>query len=252
MTLQYCSDLHLEFPENKEFLRQHPLRPEGDILVLAGDIIPFYQMDKHKDFFSYVSDHFKYTYWLPGNHEYYHSDISKKCGVLDERIKNNVFLVNNTAIKHDGLRLIFSTLWSKISAENEWYIEQGISDFHVIRHERIRFSAMHFNALHNDCRSFIMQELTHGHQEKTVVVTHHVPTFLNYPQEYRESLINEAFVVELHDLIKASDIDYWIYGHHHNNIPGFNIGNTLLVTNQLGYVKHGEHRGFNPAKLLSN
>jgi hypothetical protein len=37
-------------------------------------------------------------------------------------------------------------------------------------------------------------------------------------------------------MIEKSDIDYWVYGHHHYNTPEFIVGNTRMVTNQLGYV----------------
>src|SRR5882672_7268414 len=124
MVLQYCSDLHLEFRENKQFLNQHPLQPKGEILILAGDIVTFTEIDKRKDFFDYISDNFKLTYWLPGNHEYYYSEASERSGTINEKIRENIFLVNNITFRHDDVRLIFSTLWSKISPANEWEIER--------------------------------------------------------------------------------------------------------------------------------
>jgi hypothetical protein len=86
--------------------------------------------------------------------------------------------------------------------------------------------------------------------KKTVVVTHHVPTFMNYPAKYRDSVLNEAFAVELYDIIEPSNAAYWIYGHHHQSIAEFNIGTTRLINNQLGYVKYNEHQRFNSSAMI--
>ena len=251
MIVQYASDLHLEFPENKDFLKMNPLIPRGDILLLAGDIVPFAVMDKHADFFSYISDHFQTTYWIPGNHEYYHSDIAQKCGILNEKISSNVFLVNNTSSLHDNVKFVFSTLWTEIRPLNQWIIQQRISDFKVIHYNNTRFSIDHYNELHQESREFIESEIENSFSENTVVVTHHVPALMNYPEQYRNDVLNDVFVVDLQEMIADHKIDYWIYGHHHMNVDEFTVGETKMLTNQLGYVKYDENKYFSNDKIIN-
>jgi hypothetical protein len=97
--------------------------------------------------------------------------------------------------------------------------------------------------------AFLKQELK-STTTKKFVVTHHVTTYMHYPVEYKGSILNEAFAVELFDLIEATGPDAWIYGHHHGNTPDFKIGKTQMLTNQLGYVKYGEHLGFDFEKVI--
>ena len=250
MKIQYCSDLHLEFRENKHFILKNPLIPTGEILILAGDILPFTEVEKHSDFFNFLSENFEHTYWVAGNHEYYHSDLGKRRGVFHENIRENVHLVNNTSVIHGNAKIIFSTMWTSISPMNAWSIMRGMNDFNYIKFEGHSLKAFDYNQVFEENFEFIKNAVTSNDQEKCMVVTHHVPTLKNYPAEYRNSPLNEAFAVNLDDFIAGSNIDFWLYGHHHRNIPDFIIENTRLITNQLGYVGHNEHLVFDRGKVV--
>ncbi len=164
---------------------------------------------------------------------------------------SNVHLVNNVSIEKDNMRFIFSTLWSKINPDKQWYIEKNLSDFHAIKYKDYRLSIDRYNELHKDCLRFITSELQEKYTGKTISITHHVPTLFNYPALYKGSDFNEAFAVELFDLIEANGPAYWIYGHHHSNTPEFKIGETQMLTNQLGYVKNGEQKGFKTNAIIA-
>lgn len=248
---QYASDLHLEFPENRQWLLDHPLEPVADILLLAGDIVPFVKLNAYMDFFRFLSKRWKEVYWVPGNHEYYGDDLSRRSGTLNEAVLPNVHLVNDTAVLCGDTRLLLTTLWAPISQMNEYAVRHGMMDYRAIRYRNTPLLPAHTTRLHEASLRWLKTELRKtAPTERTIVITHHVPTFLYYPEEFKGDGLNEAFAVELQDLILESGIDAWIYGHHHRNTPTFNIGKTWLLTNQLGYVRHKEQRGFSTDALL--
>jgi hypothetical protein len=132
-------------------------------------------------------------------------------------------------------------MWSHISHHNEWNIERSVTDFYCIKINGQKFTPMHFNQMHQNDLRFITNTIEEIKEGKIIVITHHVPTLNHYPEPFLHSNVNEAFAVDLSDYINVSGIDHWVYGHHHTNNPAFRIGNTEMLTNQLGYVRHNEH-----------
>lgn len=250
MNIQYCSDLHLEFSENNQFLKQDPLKISGEVLLLAGDVLPFSLHKKQSAFIDYVADNFEAVYWIPGNHEYYQYDAGSVADPLLEKIRSNVWLVNNEVVRYKEVNFICSTLWSQINVLNAFDIQRSVSDFFAISWKGEKFTTRQFNELHQSGVSFLKKAIIDHNGPNTIVVTHHVPTMKHYPQQYCNSAINEAFAVELFDFIKTCNAAYWIYGHHHCNTPAFKIGNTTMLTNQLGYIRKNEHHSFNPAAII--
>jgi Icc-related predicted phosphoesterase len=125
-----------------------------------------------------------------------------------------------------------------------------MNDFKVIYAGDHILSTDDYNNLYDENLQFLRKELSKNFDGKTIVATHHIPTFMNYPAEYKESVLNEAFAVELSELIHETKPDYWIFGHHHRNIDSFKIGETVLLTNQLGYVQNREHLIFDTGKFI--
>ena len=241
LIIQYCSDLHLEFPKNEQFIRANPIHPVAPILVLAGDIVPLGSISRFDWFFDRLASEFEQVIWVPGNHEYYRENLDTYEHPLHREIRNNIALVNDTTINYKGVNFIAATLWSKISVQNAWMIERGMSDFHLIKTGQSRLSSVGFNFLHRQSLNFIQAELEKHNCVPTIVCSHHVPTFINYPEQYKGSSLNEAFASELSPLIEELGPEAWIFGHHHVNIPAFTIGKTQMLTNQLGYVDRNEH-----------
>lgn len=250
MTFQYASDLHLEFPENRAWLRAHPLEPAADILLLAGDVLPLHHVPMYRKLLNDIARPFNEVIWIPGNHEYYGNSIPADGDDLDLQPLPKWRIVNNRSVRFGTVRILCTTLWTAISQLNEARIRRSMNDYHQILNGDKPLLPAHTTRLHEHSMAWLKAELAKPFAGSTVVMTHHVPTMMHYPERFKGNALNEAFAVELHHLIEASSIHTWIYGHHHNNTPAFFIGGTCMRTNQVGYVVYGEQKGFDRGGCL--
>lgn len=248
MKIQVCSDLHLEFASNRDWLKKNPLIPKGEILVIAGDTYYLERNLGKLDFINRVSDEFEQVYLIPGNHEYYGTyDVSTALHPMQREILKNVVLLNNSSIMIEETTLIFSTMWSKIE-RNRFSIMRRLMDFKRISYKNESFTLDQFNNLHDIAFEFIQKEVKK--EGKKIVITHHLPSIECNVAEFKGSKLNDAFCVDKTEFILDSNIDFWVYGHSHRNKKDFRIGETKMVTNQFGYIDWKEHQSFNYQKVI--
>ena len=251
MKIQFASDLHLELQENSNYLKQNPLEVVGDVLLLAGDTIyiELESLRKHP-FWQWAADNCEQVIAVPGNHEYYtYYNLASQPNPFIMELFPNVKICSNS-VEHIGdVDVIASTLWAHISPENALITKRFVSDFHRIMYGDHLLTPDDFNRKHEKCLNFVKNAVAESKAKTKIVLTHHVPTGLCTAFEFSDSPINGAFTAELGNYIADSGIDYWIYGHSHRNIDA-QIGDTRIISNQLGYVSHGEHRRFSHGRFI--
>lgn len=147
MKIQYMNDLHLEFSDNSRWMKHNELPVTGDILVLAGDI--FYLKNKVaplSNFWKWASANYRQVLIVPGNHEYYnYCDVMDKGLQWNRKFKNNVGYYQNQVVRIDDTDFIMSTLWSRISPIDEYFVWKGMNDFRQIMYNGKLLQTEEFN-----------------------------------------------------------------------------------------------------------
>ena len=164
-------------------------------------------------------------------------------------LRENVGYYNNMLEAFEGGDFIFSTLWSEIVPKAMELVVEKMPDFTNIRFGSRPMLPIDVDDIHRESVGFVFKAVAESQAKKTIVVTHHLPSFALVAPEYQTSLITTAFASELKDRIETQGSDYWIYGHSHVNIKAL-IGKTMLLCNQLGYLEFGESLAFNDELLI--
>jgi Icc-related predicted phosphoesterase len=242
----FASDLHLEFNPSITLTGIS----KADVLVLAGDV------GIHPDHLSFLVRRLRLLFSGPilfvlGNHEYYG-------GVFQDRLQEyreaatalgGVHVLEMDTFRMDGVRFLGTTLWTDFAEMRQaGSCRAGMADFRLIRSKMGSFSPDFVYREHRLSRDWLESELSRPFSGKTVVVTHHAPSFLSQHPRFAGSSIGGGFCSNLDNIIEKWKPLLWIHGHLHDPVD-YRIGETRVLCNPWGYQRERLVRKFSFLRL---
>jgi predicted phosphodiesterase len=227
MRIQPVSDLHLEFdPDHgKQFARSLPVL--GDVLVLAGDILPIRRPPHVREMLGWFCDRFPLVVYVPGNHEFYKTSPTAGSELLAASAREfpNLRLLDSAVTEIDGVRFVGATLWFPPTPDEEQY-RGFLADFALIESFVPWVHEAHARHL-----AFLEQNVRAG----DVVITHFVPHPGSIAPQYVGNPLNRFFVAaDAAPLVEERGARLWIHGHTHVSFD-YRVGDTRVVCNARGY-----------------
>ena len=253
MKLRIASDLHLEFVYDYHYIDKLIPRLDTDketTLALLGDI---HVGIDGRTYIDEMCKRFKHVIYIFGNHEFYGYDfytLRKKFHDKTFHIPN-LHVLENEALELDGIKFAGCTLWTDMNKGNLESIFnvtrpfKGLNDYRCITNGDITVTAVDTIEAHKASVEYLKKEV----DKDTIVLTHHAPMLGLSDPQFKNSKITSGFESDLTDLIVDLQPKYWLYGHTHYNTGRIEVENTILLSNQMGYV-HEPMPSYNPELLL--
>lgn len=253
MKLWIMSDIHLELSRGWD-LPPRAERPDFDVLVVAGDLIPGAE-DGVAWLRDRVSD--KPVVYVMGNHEFYHRDIDRTLDKARTAAKGtNVRVMENDVAEIGGVRFVAATLWTDFDVFGNAPVAMntallGMNDYKRIRkgNHAYRLRPIDTAIAHQRSRTFIGAELSKPFDGRRVVVTHHGPLRETLPRGRETDILSAAYVSDLSEVVEQHRLDLWIFGHTHESVD-LMFGGTRVVSNAKGYGAMPQNRAFEPAYTI--
>lgn len=251
MKIRLFSDLHLEFDN------QPPFDPgEGDILLLAGDILTAKHLvgkgDKSyrfKRFIEECSTNYNKILYVAGNHEHFGFAVDKTHEAIKQALPDNFHLLENESIELGEWVFIGSTLWTNMNNRNPsdmFAVKQMMNDYHVVRYADKNYRKLlpeDTLAFHDESMEYLTQEVSKYVDKNIFLLTHHSPHALGISPRYVGQVSNCVYYSDLsHFILSNPNIKYWAFGHTHY-VTRFKVGDCECISNPKGY--NNEVKGFN-------
>jgi predicted phosphohydrolase len=250
MDFQVVSDLHLDTRGGFDAPDHAFPQRKAPILVLAGDLASAMDPD-YEDMLAKVAEPFDMVLYVPGNHEYYGSEVSVER--MDERIEEicysvgNVVYLNKRRVDIKGISYIGATLWTNCPNDSS-----PMNDFSHINNGD--FTPAQENRIHREHRDWLKGAIKQSKRDRcagAVVITHHAPdTRLQRGTVSRPpEIFPYYFASDMRDLTTDSYVQVWVHGHTHESYRWqMQPHGTIFASNALGYER--ENTGFSDDAIL--
>lgn len=266
MAIQILSDLHLEaFKEYDSF----EITPTAPFLALLGDIG---NLAKHtEEFLNFLSrqlQQFQIVFFVPGNHEAYHTswpEALKALRQFETEVSKNApsgkfVLLDRSSYPIPGTNTVVlgCSLFSLVpDLETQTAVSGRVQDFA----RTIDWNVAQHNAAHRRDLAWLNEQVASLENSDTdiIILTHWAPSTdpLSTDARHIGSAINCAFSTDLSEqaCFKSGRVRVWAFGHTHYNCD-FEVqrkgsaGRIRLVTNQRGY-SFAQAAGFDMGKKIS-
>jgi len=207
-----------------------------DLVCIAGDVAE--GIDGIGQCLTELRNHTEATIvGVMGNHDYAEQTLSPMTVErIQSKLPEGIHLLENQKIEINGVRILGCTLWTNPDPDAH---ETGS----MLLPEYMRVSNQHGDLLsvddtlvaHLQSKVWLNTELAKPFDGKTVVVTHHAPSFRSQPAQHRFRELSGFFCVAMEDLIDQHQPNLWIHGHLHEPVD-YAMNKTRIVSAPLGYA----------------
>lgn len=253
MKIHVLSDLHNE-------LSKYQIQvTDADVVILAGDIGVGTQGFQYAK--SLLLETTSKVLYVPGNHEYYgyHIDLMRHemRQLFREAASDRLFFLDCDEVIVDGVRFLGTTMWTDFklfgeSKRHECLAEaRYLNDFRIIKYGNGNvFRPRDSVDVFNHSVDWLTKKLNQPFDGRTVVITHHLPSFDSVVERYRDDILSACFASRLDHLFGMMDL--WAHGHTHDSLDYVKDG-TRVICNPRGYSRYEqdiENYGFDPQMIV--
>jgi len=256
MKIKILSDIHLE---HYNACQVFPWIGEGDILILAGDILCAKNLKKngylksvYLRFLEDCSKNYQKVLYTFGNHEFYGYNYEGAYKTIRKFLPDNFYILENDKSVIENWTFLGATFWTNFRNANPIEMMEAeccMNDYKMIRigsnYRKLR--AKDTLDIHNKSREYFLNQLE-TLKDNVFVISHHSPSYQSVSENFKTANCNSAYCSDYDGLILNNpQIKYWIHGHTHTHF-NYKIGECNVICNPCGYPE--QKTGFNPDLIL--